>query len=120
GTFAEAGTLAALGKWYVYTPRPNVAATSRFGSPGLIWRLIVGVTGSPAPRTAQREPFVSEEMYAPASAPTISWFPRLTIAKTGMFGSVPEMSTNVSPASVERNTCPCPIFLFLSPKDPGG
>ena len=56
----------------------------------------------------------------PTSVPTTSCGPRCVTQLPGTSGRLPEISTNVSPASVDLKTCPSPTFVFASFSEPGG
>src|SRR5205814_3370218 len=89
------------------------------GSPGLKRSVLTGAAGSPPPSTEYAPPALSQLSKTPRSVPTTTWPLCSADQDTGTSGRSPEMSVNVSPASVDLNRWPTPTLLVSSPTAPG-
>src|SRR3954447_24821178 len=101
-------------------PRPYVAATRVFGSPGFSEIWYTATDGRSLPSGAYLPPFVPFEANTPTAVATISCLPRTSDQVAWTLGRLPEMSLNDSPASVDLYTCPPPELEASSPSEPIG
>src|SRR3954451_13225517 len=101
-------------------PRPYVAATRVFGSPGFSEIWYTATDGRSLPSGAYLPPFVPFDANTPIAVATINWPLRTSGHVAWTLGRLPEMSFNDSPASVDLNTRPPAASEASSPSEPSG